>query len=108
MQSLLNNTLRWVNGDRFPYNTTVEALHTKYKMSPLNVRLYEQNEKLWERIAQLHPEKYLQLMDNRQNSHAWWPSTRINENIPPPAPIFVKERRDRRQIMEEETDSEER
>ena len=89
MQSLINKTLRWVNGDHFPYETTVEELHNKYNLSPLNVKLFEQNEKLWEKIHQLYPQRYDDLKNNRERSHAWWPTSIITEETQPPAPIYV-------------------
>ena len=105
MQSLLNKILRWVNGDVPPYTTTAEDLHNLYKMTPLNVKLYQQNEKLWERIRQLYPEWYHDLTNNRYGSHAWWPSSCITENTPPPMPIYIQERREVRRPMDEGSDS---
>ena len=105
MQAIINKTLRWVNGDIPPYNTTIEALHQQYQLTPLNSRLFMLNAKLWEKIETLYPVMYDNLKNNRLGSHKWWPSSLIHENTPPPAPIYKYERREQR-IFNERNDEE--
>ena len=104
MQSLLNKTLRWINGDVPPYTTTIEDLHNKYKMTPLNVKIFHQNEKVWERIHQLYPAWYNELTNNRVGTHSWWPSSCITYNTPPPRPVYIEQRREARQPIDEAVD----
>ena len=67
---------------------------------PLNVCLYEQTAKLWERIEHLFPEKYEDLVSNRAGYHRWCPSSLTNQNSMPPEPIYVKPRRNNMQIIQ--------
>ena len=102
LQELVNRALRWVEGDRFPFNYTAKQLHQKYKLSPLNIKLFERNQKLWENIETLYPEKFQQLCDDRQSRHSWWPTSLIRPNTPIPVPIYGRTRRQNPRDIEEE------
>ena len=106
MQGLINRIIRWINGDRFPYSETAEQLHHKYKLTPINIKLYEMNAKVWDNIGALDPEQYQILRDGRESKHSWWPSSIIDINTPIPEPVYARIRRQNAQESEEESDSE--
>lgn len=89
LQSIQNRALRWVNGDLPPYETTVEELHNKYKLEPLNIRNFRLAYNAWDRIRMEFPhETDLFEMADFATLHSWWPLSYISVDTRPPQPIF--------------------
>lgn len=88
-QDSQNKALRWVNGDVPPYATTVQALHTKYNLEPLNIRNHRLAYSRWEKIRTEFPietNKYEVATFNR--THAWWPLAYMSAEATEPRPIY--------------------
>lgn len=89
MQAVQNSSLRWVNGDSPPYNTTTEDLHRKYEMKPVNIKLFEAAERVWETLRDTHPDEihWIENVETR-GTHSWWPRSYLEEGAIPPDPIY--------------------
>lgn len=57
IQIVQNKALRWINGDRPPYDSIIEQLHNTYNLQAYNVRIYTQAMKVWEKIRTGWPEE---------------------------------------------------
>lgn len=95
MQRIINKSLRWINGDRPPYNTTIKQLHERLEIIPLNIQIYRQNYNLWTRMRENFPELYEKFTTDRDRVHKWWPTSLITEDTGPPEPLYIHERRPR-------------
>lgn len=95
LQRILNSNLRWVNGDAPPYHNSIKQLHEKWNITPINIKLFEQNFKVWEKIRNHFPDQYENLTINRERTHQWWPSSIITEDNIAPEPIYIIPRRPR-------------
>lgn len=98
LQVIINKTLRWINGDRPPYSTTIEQLHEQLNIIPINLQLFNQNYNLWTRMRENFPQQYEVLEQNRDRIHKWWPTSLLQENSIPPQPVFIRQRRVRNEI----------
>lgn len=109
-QAVQNKALRWINGDVPPYDTTIQTLHTKYNIEPLNIRNHRLAYNMWEKIRTEFPEEteeFETLTFNR--THAWWPLAYLSAEATEPRPIYgnTRVRNDRRGQNNVENDEEE-
>lgn len=89
LQVIQNKALRWIEADRPPYNTTVEQLHHKWKLEPLNVVTYKRAFNTWENIRNYLPEDYEKINTQEETNHKWWPKAIIGDNPTLPPPIYI-------------------
>lgn len=87
MQTTLNKALRFIHVNE-PEQLNLEELHEKYNITPLNRSTFAKAQKTWETIRNIESEKYEELINQRNNTHTWFPkSSTIIGNMPPPAII---------------------
>lgn len=101
LQSIQNKAIRWANGDRPPYTTTIEELHHRYKLEPINIRNFKQAYNIWEKLR-IHQEEELIKITNEEvrGTHSWWPLSYIDFNDQMPEPLVIK----RRQVINRNED----
>ena len=76
IQAVQNHALRLINKDTPPYNVTIEELHSKYDIQPMNIIFYRRAVTIWEKLRTINPEiaqQSEQLIE--QPDHLWWPTT---------------------------------
>lgn len=89
LQALQNKALRWINGDTPPYNTTAEDLHHRYKLQPINTRIFTAAKKVWNTLRENQGEEIERLLaEEIRSSHSWWRRAYISEDDPTPAPLY--------------------
>ena len=89
MQSVQNRALRRAYKDSPPYYNTMEELHTRSKLEPMNVRLHRLANRSWDRLSNIDPQiidQSAEMNVNGMRNHAWWSrlSTLINADSPAP------------------------
>ena len=109
LQRIQNRALRWISGIRYPEVTTNKALHERFEIESLNVRLHNRAKKTWERLEAMEDPLYQQLVeghDYTKRDHSWFHrSIPIINQINPPEPIYKSERRrDRNALNNDESD----
>lgn len=88
-QGLQNKALRWVNNDLPPYSTTVEELHEKYQMEPINIRNHRLAKNDWDQIRREFPDETTHYEDTTfDSSHSWWPLAYIRADAVAPTPLY--------------------
>ena len=103
LQAVQNKALRWVNGDRPPYNSTIRQLHQQYNMTPLNIRNHEQAMKVWRAVERECPEKIERWASAEGGrEHGWWRLAQLGINSSQPTPYYARQRRN---VNEEMNDS---
>ena len=85
MQIVLNKALKFINCNE-DEEATVEQLHIKHNIAPLNISIDKRAKKTWEAVRATEPEHYNNLTTNYEREHKWFPKTSkiINEDIPEP------------------------
>ena len=93
LQAEQNKALRWINGDSPPYHTTIQALHTKYNLEPLNIKLHKAATRVWETLR-THQEEEVQrlLEEDRGGTHRWWKTAYQTEDEQPPQAVYCHTR----------------
>ena len=93
MQIIINKYIRQVARDELEENETLpttEELHIKYKIKPINILLYEQTIKTWDKLRLIN-EEMTRLFEEEEEKrpHSWWPRVADIVNGEPPTPIYV-------------------
>lgn len=89
LQTVQNKALRWINGDRPPYHTTVEELHNLYRLKPLNIKNFQAGYQVWKNLREHQPEDVQNLLDEETRAtHMWWPRAYIAEDTRAPPPLY--------------------
>ncbi len=80
MQTVVRKALKFIN-----YNeATVEQLHMKYTITPLNISIDKRAKNIWEAVRATEPKHYNNLTINYDGEHKWFPKTSkiINQDTP--------------------------
>ena len=80
LQRVQNKALRFATDTRYPYNHTTEELHNTHKIKPLNIRIHNKAQKIWNTIQRLYPtlhENFTQKIEQTQKFHRNYPSSII-------------------------------
>ena len=88
LQRTQNKALRWALNQRHPYTLTTPEIHELTQTLPLNIRLHQQAQKIWETL-QLHNNEHcrqlIEHQDNIRNFHPRFPSSLSRlQTIPEP------------------------
>lgn len=90
LQTVQNKALRWIDGATPPYSTTVNDLHDRYNMQPLNIRNFQTAHSAWEKMRTHLAADVQQLTEiETAGSHSWWPLSYLPEEAREPPPIFT-------------------
>ncbi len=89
LQVVLNKALRFINCNDRPL--TIETLHNKYNIKPLNIALHSKAKKTWETIKMTEPEHYNQLTQHFNFDHSWFPKSCVVIDGDLPNPIFTSD-----------------
>ena len=73
LQVIINKALRFINFNEDDRHLTVEELHLKYDIKPLNITLHAKAQKIWETIRMTEPDHYDQLTQRFDYNHTWFP-----------------------------------
>ena len=101
LQAVQNRALRWVHGwkydpDRPELRLSAVALHQRYRVEPLNLRLWRLARRTWERLLEDNDLMLWRIdfladgVPEGARDHAWWPRSRAHALGPPPRPICVR------------------
>ena len=96
LQRVQSNALLWVHGgwsnNRRPTN---RALHARFRMAPVNVRLHRLARRTWERLEEDEDPNLQDVVRMGEAigdaEHRWWPRSRPRALRPPPRPCYVRE-----------------
>ena len=93
LQSILNRTLKWVFNVRYPEVFTAKALMEKAKLKPINIIIYNQAKRIWDKIesgeaADLATFNSINNLPT-EKSHAWFPSSYMRAQKDEPPPIYT-------------------
>ena len=91
LQAIQNKATRRASGDIPPYFTTMETLHNRFKLEPLNIRIHRLGNRTWDRLTSVYP-----ILIDDSNSidaeggpdHKWWPRLSPAVNSDPPTPYY--------------------
>ncbi len=72
---IINKALRFTNFNKDDRPLTVEELHLKYDIKPLNITLHAKGQKIWETIRMMEPDHYDQLTQGFACNHTWFPKS---------------------------------
>lgn len=86
MQTIINKALRFINCNE-PELMTVNELHRKYNITPINVSIHQKALKVWETLRISEPEQFEPLVTPHLNIHSWFPKCSPIINMPIPQPI---------------------
>lgn len=94
LQGVQNKAILWVKGIRWPNpRPLVRELHQTYDLEPINIRIYRMAEKKWNRLEYTEDENYTKLVEihnNTEGEHRWWPRSLLRTREPPPDPIYSR------------------
>lgn len=85
-----NKALRFAANQRYPYTLNTEQIHTITKTLPINVRLHQKAEKIWQKLESLQKGTLTTLRENQRSINHYqkaFPSSLHSLNEPP-APLF--------------------
>ncbi len=89
LQVIFNKGLRFINCNEVDRTLTIEALHYKHNIKPLNITLHTKANKIWETIKITEPDHYNQLTQHANYDHSWFPKTSIVIDADLPQPVFT-------------------
>ncbi len=72
IQTVVNKALKFINCNE-DNEATVEQLHIKYNITPLNISIDKRAKKIWETVRATEPEHYINLTINYDREHKWFP-----------------------------------
>ncbi len=86
IQVIINKALKFINFNEEDRLLTVEELHHKYDIKPLNITLHAKARKIWETIQVTEPDHDNTLIQRFNFNHTWFPksTTIINSDVPEP------------------------
>lgn len=88
LQKIQNRALRFATNQRYPYTLNTEQIHIATNTLPINIRLYLQAQKIWNRLEALEHPFYNTLINNSENIQHYnkqFPSSLQNlNNVPEP------------------------
>ena len=85
----MNRALRFTNYNEDDRPLTVEELHLKYHIKPLNITLHTKAQKIWETIRMTEPDLYNQLTQVFYYNHSSFPKSNYTINSDEPQPIYT-------------------
>lgn len=92
LQAVQNKALRWVEAAQPPYENTIQELHNKWKLEPLNRRIYNLSYNVWEKVRTHIPDEWAKVnIDTAGATHKWWPKAIMQEEYIPPEPLYIKQ-----------------
>ena len=89
IQTVLNKALRFINCNE-DNEATVEELHIKYNITPLNISIDTRAKKTWEAVKITEPEHYNNLTITYDRDHNWFPKTSKIISQPTPEAIITR------------------
>ena len=97
LQIVQNRALRWATNTYYPNNTTLQQLHTRLNIEPLNIRRHKQANRTWNKLHNLQDPLYQNILHkhettNPHTNHAWWPRTLPLVQGPEPPPLYTRTR----------------
>ncbi len=83
LQTVLNKALKFINCIE-DNEATVEQLHIKHNITPLNISIDKTAKKIWEAVMATEPEHHNNFTINYDREHKWFPKTSkiINQDTP--------------------------
>ena len=93
LQTVLSSSLKWVFNIRYPVVLTAKALMEKAKLKPLNIIIYNQAKRIWDKIesgeaADLETFNYVNDIQI-EKPHSWYPSSYMRAQKAEPPPIYT-------------------
>ncbi len=88
LQVIINKALKFLSFNEEDKLLTVEELHYKYDIKPLNITLRAKARKIWETIQVTEPDHYNQLIQRFNFNHTWFPKSTVIINSDVPDPIY--------------------
>ncbi len=89
LQVIINKALRFTSFNEDDRPLTVEELHLKYNIKPLNITLHAKAQKIWETIRMMEPEHCDQLTQRFAYNHTWFSKSSYIINSDVPQPIYT-------------------
>ena len=91
LQRTQNKAIRWaMNDERYPYQKNTEQLHQETDIQPLNIAMYNQAVRTWERLANINPEVYEILHQHEtEREHGWYHRSITVVDQEEPEPLYV-------------------
>lgn len=86
-QRVQNKAIRFINHNED--RQTMEQLHRKYNLTPLNVSIHNKAIKTWHLMEYTQRNTFDRLKQQQQRSHKWFPKTTDIINNPQPNPIIT-------------------
>ena len=89
IQRVQNRALRWVDNTTYPYTHTIQQLHHKYNIEPMNTRIHTRAKNIWDKLHENNDELYTHIHEihtNTHRHHGWWPRSLpicLRETPPP-------------------------
>ena len=92
MQRVQNKATKFIN--KFSNeNLSIEQIHKKYKIEPVNKRIYNRAKRSWQRLAQIETDLADASTNENTNreakDHYWWNRVAGYLNTPEPEPIYA-------------------
>ena len=92
MQRVQNKATKFIN--KFSNeNLSIEQIHKKYKIEPVNKRIYNRAKRSWQRFAQIETDLADASTNENTNretkDHYWWNRVAGYLNTPEPEPIYA-------------------
>ena len=91
LQKVLNRGLRFININDDEGNASIEELHKRYNITPINISVHNKAENIWEAIKVNDEHIYNKLIEDRNNeyNHSWFPSSMLSILQEPPLPLYT-------------------
>lgn len=93
LQKIQNNSLRYVYNEKYPFNRTMEELHTLSNIKPINIVIHEQARKTKSTMQNnIQDETYIQFVTENQDNqkeHSWFPKTALRLDRHNPTPNYT-------------------
>ncbi len=91
LQIIKNKALKFINYNEDDRPLTIEALHHKYDLKPINIKLHNKANRIWETIKETEPDHYNELTQSFNYKHTWFPKSSSVINSEPPEPIYTSQ-----------------